>query len=1005
MLIDSFIHFTVFLVFLIFSLYVFMKSSGIIKTGLYGLLFLCFSIWSLGFVFLSLSSISRSLLSISLHVSSIASLCYGVLVFLSIVNFTRSIPIKKWLLLTLLIYISVAFALQVNGYLFMPGDSYMHGYWSITVKSTLAVLILNIIHNSLVVASLVILFVYYLRSKDALKKKQSKIILLTGIVSYALSFTFIHLQSHYPILREYYYPDLALVVFMVGIAYSNFRLEIFEITPSTVANRILKIMPSGILITDRDFKVVSINDQFTKISGVKSGDIIDKPFPDLFLSLSGRALPGSRMSFSEKLRLASGNVVFWKFEKIYRGNVLMGSISTLTDISKEETTENELRLLNQTLEQRVLNRTRLLQHRGKYLSAINEANTLLLRSRTVPYGEFLRLIGDASGASRSYIFLNHSNSEGDLLMSQVAEYVKEGIKAEIDNSELQNLPYNKFTPGWETVLASGEVISKKTEELPDNQRKFFESQNIKALLLIPVLSNNDFYGFVGFDNCETSKEWPESEQELLRMAVYNLESRIMIEEIQNKLLISEERYRVILEQSNDAIFVIRNDLFKYVNSYFIDLFGYNIEELNKLPLIVYKNNEEKVRVNRLVESFRNEDSSRLLDFTAKTKKGKLVRCELKYSKLHKGNDIIIQGIIRDITQKEKDAYRLRQLSTAVNQSPVSIIITNKEGLIEYVNPKFSELTGYSTAEVIGKKPNILKSGVKRKEEYGKLWKTIHSGKEWHGEFENRNKNGENYYESAIISPIKNDKDEITHFIAIKEDITKRKKAEEKIRQSKMQLEKLAMHLQNAREEERINISRELHDNLGQSLTALRLFLFRLKKKVSKHQMSHELTEIMELNNDIIEYVDNIIMSVKQIARNIRPLIIEDIGLVNAIKMQVEEFAENTGMYADFFTDTELIPLNESHSTGVYRIIQESLTNVARHAGASKVVVSIHSRKNECVIKVRDNGCGIEQDEIKKKRSLGIMGMQERAYIFDGKLNMIGYKNKGTVVELIIPLNK
>lgn len=136
---------------------------------------------------------------------------------------------------------------------------------------------------------------------------------------------------------------------------------------------------------------------------------------------------------------------------------------------------------------------------------------------------------------------------------------------------------------------------------------------------------------------------------------------------------------------------------------------------------------------------------------------------------------------RDITELKKTEEKIRTLSIAIEQSPVSIVITNTKGDIEYVNPYFSKLTGYTSKEAIGQNPRVLKSGRHSKEFYKELWDTITSGKEWHGEFYNKKKNGEFYWESAIIAPVKNSEGLITNFIAVKDDITERKVIEEKLR--------------------------------------------------------------------------------------------------------------------------------------------------------------------------------------------------------------------------------
>ncbi len=152
------------------------------------------------------------------------------------------------------------------------------------------------------------------------------------------------------------------------------------------------------------------------------------------------------------------------------------------------------------------------------------------------------------------------------------------------------------------------------------------------------------------------------------------------------------------------------------------------------------------------------------------------------------------GVTQDMTERKRVEEQLRKLSRAVEQSPSTVVITDTDGNIEYVNPKFTQLTGYSREEVIGQNPRILKSGETPPQEYGQLWSTIMSGGEWRGEFHNRKKNGELYWESASISPIRDPEGNITHFLAVKEDITERKRAEEEIRKLNADLTRRALEL-------------------------------------------------------------------------------------------------------------------------------------------------------------------------------------------------------------------
>lgn len=147
------------------------------------------------------------------------------------------------------------------------------------------------------------------------------------------------------------------------------------------------------------------------------------------------------------------------------------------------------------------------------------------------------------------------------------------------------------------------------------------------------------------------------------------------------------------------------------------------------------------------------------------------------------NARLIEDSQRELAERKKAEESLRKLSVAVEQSPVSIVITNTAGIIEYVNPYFTLLTGYPPEEVIGKTPGVLKTGKTSSEEYRQMWETILSGGEWRGEFHNRKKDGELYWEQALIAPIRDEQGTISHFIAIKEDITDRKKLENQLRHS------------------------------------------------------------------------------------------------------------------------------------------------------------------------------------------------------------------------------
>jgi PAS domain S-box-containing protein len=353
--------------------------------------------------------------------------------------------------------------------------------------------------------------------------------------------------------------------------------------------------------------------------------------------------------------------------------------------------------------------------------------------------------------------------------------------------------------------------------------------------------------------------------------------------------------------------------------------------------------------------------------------------------------------INDISERKRNEEKLKQLSQAVEQSPASVIITDVNGNIQYVNSKFTDITGYRPEEVIGKNPRILKSGNTPSNEYGILWKSITSGREWHGEFLNKKKNGESYWELALISPILNAKGEITNFLAVKEDITKRKKAEEEILQKNQQLSLLSDHLENIREEERSNIAREIHDELGQQLTVMKMDVSLLQKKIATTKEPPEL-KLTDLGN----LIDQTIQTVRRLAFELRPSMLDDLGLYSTIDWYVQEFEKRTGLKIFMTTDKEE-RLDKKITTNLFRILQECLTNVARHAKATEVKIDLKMENNNFFMTVRDNGKGFDTCT-KNKKTLGILGMRERTIIMHGECCIESIQGKGTIVNVKVPVH-
>lgn len=253
---------------------------------------------------------------------------------------------------------------------------------------------------------------------------------------------------------------------------------------------------------------------------------------------------------------------------------------------------------------------------------------------------------------------------------------------------------------------------------------------------------------------------------------------------------SEEKYRSLVENSPDAVVIYSDGKIVFVNEEGLRMIGAtHKDEIIGKPVLqfIHPDNMESV-IQRMIDVLRDSNASDIVEEKFIDINRKAIDVEIKAIPTVYDQKDAVQVIIHDITERKKTQEKIKQLSQAVEQSPVSIIITNISGAIEYVNPKFSETSGYSFDEVVGHNPRILKSGHTSKNEYKDLWKTLNMGNEWHGEFHNIKKNGGFYWESASISPIINTQGTITHYIAIKEDITERKNVEKELIKAKEKAE-------------------------------------------------------------------------------------------------------------------------------------------------------------------------------------------------------------------------
>jgi len=347
--------------------------------------------------------------------------------------------------------------------------------------------------------------------------------------------------------------------------------------------------------------------------------------------------------------------------------------------------------------------------------------------------------------------------------------------------------------------------------------------------------------------------------------------------------------------------------------------------------------------------------------------------------------------LRESEEKYRDLY---------DNAPDMYHSIGRDGIIVDCNDTEAKMLGYRKDEIIGRPIADFLTEESRKT-YEKEFAELKGHAAMYGlEREFVRKDGTSFpvVLNAFIELDENG--ELLRTKTIGRDITERKRVEDEVKRSREELRNLSAHIQSAREEERGYIAREIHDELGQTLSRLKLDLSWLKKRLTNEQ-----EQLIEKTDNMSGLIDTTISAVQRISSELRPGVLDYLGLSAAIEWQVNEFMEQTGIECSAAISSDISVEDQSISTAVFRIVQETLTNVIRHSKATCVNVDLANEDNALVLEVRDNGTGIDAEKVLSRSSFGLMGMRERARFLGGEINIMGVPGEGTTVRLSIPIEK
>jgi len=499
---------------------------------------------------------------------------------------------------------------------------------------------------------------------------------------------------------------------------------------------------------------------------------------------------------------------------------------------------------------------------------------------------------------------------------------------------------------------------------------------------------------------------------------------------------SDDLYQKIIDNSPDFVFESRVDNFQFtkVNKRACKFYGYSKSEfLNMNIFDIEVSPPLKEQVKKLYD---NTPIGSVIEVfgTNKKKDGTTFPVHVRFSKINKEFAI---ANVRDITEQRNNekalhkAYiklekRTQELQNANDQLkiyetlieciPQVIWVGSSDGQVTFINEAWKKWTGREIEESLGTKwaesvhPDDVGPLLKK-------WENAYSlGKPYQGECRFLHQNGRVLYCSFIGIPVKDADKKVNFWAGIDYDITELKKVQKSLQKanenldvrvkertiglskSREQLRALASRLESIREEERINISRKIHDELGHSLTGIQFDLQALSKlpELQKKEISDKLNSINKLVHQSLE-------TLKGIASDLRPGVLDKLGLDAAIEWQLNQFQARTKIKCNQNLEDLPSNINSTKSTTVFRIFQEILTNIIRHSQADEVIVTLRIDQNNIVLNVKDNGIGIRKDDLESVDSLGLLGMRERATMTGGALKIARMKKGGTEVNISIPV--
>ncbi len=804
------------------------------------------------------------------------------------------------------------------------------------------------------------------------------VIILSGSKDEKLARHLVRMGAQDYIFKEAYTESQIMKPLLFAMSRNELLLQMKNIRRNLL-HLIDNIEPT-VFVINGDNRILYVDHSAEKTLGKSAAELVGKEFPlefnleeKVITSLEKYGVPGKLVQINAYKSIWGNNEAF---------------VLTVQDITAKQISAEKLKRLE------------------SIRSASRDINHLIVRSGESEELIFstLRILYDSKLFNSIHICLNE---KGDKSPGKAFAVSDDG-----DVKKLSEQNAKKFSKYY-----SEKADSKKLLEFTENSSDSDEKTYVKILRC-----NNESFGYISAKLRKDALLEKEEKELLVEIADdlafafnnFNVRRELISNAEKNKALVSSEnKFRELSDNLPVTIAIIKGDKLLYTNKEASRLTGYRLNELYSLDILNFISAEKSDKIRKMLKSDVNKNkTTREFEVEIKTKTNISKWVDITAVEINYEGESAILITALDVSARKRAEDEIRKLSQAVHQSPIGVIITDSKGIIEYVNSYFTVITGYSAVDVLGKNPRILQSGLTEKSVYKNMWETILSGKTWNGEFINKNKKGEEYIIKSTISPIKDRKGKITHYVALEEDIT--------------ELKKMIQDLVVAREEA------EKADRLKSEFIA---------------QISHEirtpLTPIMSysgfLRNEFSDGADGTMnMIFDSIERSSKRLIRTVDLLIHFSELNVGSYDKNKNKtdirkeifepcYYEYCTLAKRKNLDfqfkldedieiTTNTSALYEILMNLLDNAVKYTEEGSILLAGLRKKNKFIIKVSDTGIGIAEEYLPKifepfsqedagytrrfdGTGLGMALVKKYCDLNDIELSVESVKGKGTTFAL------